>query len=273
LDITDKDSYITNPDRPRGLLSRIFLSWKHTFYPQLIWHVWVYGRRAARSPYSSLWTEATYGVFRALENVGIKFEITGIDNIRSFDGPAVFVGNHMSALEACVMPCIIQPLKPFTFVVKSDLLHIPVYKHLIRHGDPIIVNRKNPREDLKLVLEEGAEKLRKGISIVIFPQRTRTVVFKPEEFNTLGVKLAARAGVPVVPFALKTDAWGVGTFMRDFGLLDPTKKVYFSFGKPLIVNGNGSAKDSQIISFIQDKLDVWSNEEEPEASRELNCMN
>jgi 1-acyl-sn-glycerol-3-phosphate acyltransferase len=261
LNIADKNSYITDPDRPRGLLSRLFLSWKHTFYIQLFWHIWIYGRRAAKRVHSGKeWTEGSYAVLRSLENVGVGFEVTGIDNIRSFEGPAVFIGNHMSALETFVLPCIVQPLKPMTFVVKSDLVHIPVYRHLVRYGDPIIVTRKNPREDLKLVLEEGSKKLQQGISIVIFPQRTRSVVFRPEDFNTLGVKLASRAGVPVVPFALKTDAWGVGTCSRDFGPLDPGKKVYFSFGAPLIINGSGSAKGRQITGFIQEKLDMWNKE-------------
>jgi len=261
--ITEKDSYFTGRNGAGGLLSRIFLSWKHTFYPQLFWHIGKYSSRAARRlSREEVWTKGSYAVLNALENIGVKFEITGIDNIRGLDGPAVFAGNHMSALETFVLPCIIQPLKPVTFVVKSDLTRIPIYRHLVRFGDPVIVDRKNPREDLKLVLEEGAGKLRQGISIIIFPQRTRTVVFRPEDFNTLGVKLASRAGVPLIPFALKSDAWGVGTILRDFGPLDPTKKVYFSFGKPMIFNGNDAEKDCLITEFIQDKINAWSKEAE-----------
>jgi 1-acyl-sn-glycerol-3-phosphate acyltransferase len=199
---------------------------------------------------------------RSLENIGVNFEIKGLENIRSVNGPAVFVGNHMSALETFVLPCIIQPLKPVTFVVKKSLIDTPVFKHIMRSRDPITVGRTNPREDLKAVMEEGIKKLRAGISIVIFPQSTRSVVFKPEEFNTLGVKLASRAGVPVVPFALKTDAWGIGKHMKDFGTMDKKKKVYFSFGEPLKVEGRGTAEHEKIVRFIQDRLREWGKEEE-----------
>jgi 1-acyl-sn-glycerol-3-phosphate acyltransferase len=262
MNIVDADSYITDANRPRLLCSRIFLSSKYTFYPQLFWHVWIHGRRGARRIYTGAdWAEGSFEVLRSLENVGVKLEIKGIGNIRSFDGPAVFIGNHMSALETFVLPCIIQPLKPVTFVVKRSLIDTPVFKYIIRSRDPITVGRTNPREDLKAVLEEGMKKLQAGISIVIFPQSTRSVVFKPEEFNTLGVKLAARAGVPIMPFALKTDAWGIGKHLKDFGPVDTKKKVHFAFGEPLKVEGRGTAEHEKIINFIQEKLEEWKKEE------------
>ncbi|MBM4144670.1 MAG: 1-acyl-sn-glycerol-3-phosphate acyltransferase [Nitrospira sp.] len=262
MNITEKDSYVTDSNRPRPLLSRIFLSAKHMFYPQFVWYVCIHSGRAAISFYSGAkWVKGSLAVMKSLENVGVKFEINGINNISSFDGPAVFIGNHMSALETFVLPCIIQPLKPVTFVVKKSLIDTPVFKYLMRSRNPITVGRTNPREDLKAVLEEGIKKLQAGISIIIFPQSTRSVVFKPEEFNTLGVKLALRAGVPVVPFALKTDAWGIGKRLKDFGPIDRNKKVHFTFGEPMMVKGRGTSEHETIIRFIQEKLQAWDKEE------------
>jgi len=259
---TGKDSYITDSTRPRPLLSKIFLSSKYMFYPQLIWHVTIHSGRAARRFYNGAeWAEGSLAVMKSLENSGVKFEISGIRNISSFEGPAVFIGNHMSALETFVLPCIIQPLKPVTFVVKRSLIDTPVFKYVMRSRDPITVGRANPREDLRGVLEGGLRKLQAGISIVIFPQSTRSVVFKPEEFNTLGVKVASRAGVPVVPFALKTDAWGIGKHLKDFGPVDNKKKVYFAFGEPRIIEGRGTVEHEEIIRFIEGKLEEWGQEE------------
>jgi 1-acyl-sn-glycerol-3-phosphate acyltransferase len=262
MNITEIDSYITDSNQPRPLLSRIFLSAKYMFYPQLVWHVCIHSRRAAKRFYSGAeWAEGSLAIMKSLENVGVKVEINGIKNISGFEGPAVFIGNHMSALETFVLPCIIQPLKVVTFVVKRSLIDTPVFKYLMRSRDPITVGRTNPREDLKAVLEEGIKKLQAGISIVIFPQSTRSVVFKPEEFNTLGVKLASRAGVPIVPFALKTDAWGIGKHLKDFGPIDRNKVVHFTFGEPMIVKGRGTSEHETIIRFIQGKLQAWDKEE------------
>jgi 1-acyl-sn-glycerol-3-phosphate acyltransferase len=182
--------------------------------------------------------------------------------MKKFEGPAVFIANHMSTLETFVLPCIIQPVKPVTFVVKQGLVDAPVFGPIMRSRDPILVGRTNPREDLKAVLEEGTKKLQTGQSIVIFPQSTRSFTFKPEEFNTLGIKLALKANVPVVPIALKTDAWGIGKIAKDFGPIDPGKKVYFAIGEPMTIRNRGAEEHQRIIDFIREKLDQWHKEEQ-----------
>jgi 1-acyl-sn-glycerol-3-phosphate acyltransferase len=203
------------------------------------------------------WVASSLETLRALEEVGVVFEINGVDNFRFLDGPCVFIGNHMSTLETFVLPAIISQFKDSTFVVKQSLVDYPVFKHIMRSRDPITVGRTNPRDDLKSVFEGGEARLKAGRSIVIFPQTTRTEVFDPEQFNTIGIKLAKRAGVPVVPVALKTDAWGNGTWLKDFGKVDPSKKVWFAFGKPMTIAGRGDEEHQQTIAFISGKLGEW----------------
>lgn len=259
--IADSDTYITDPDRPRSLFSKIFLSPQFMFYPQFFRIIWVNSRKAKRGLYGGReWAESSLDVMRALENVGARIEITGIANINKFEGPTVFIGNHMSTLETMVLPCIIQPLKETTFIVKESLLTMPVFGHVMRSRDPVVVGRVNPREDLKTVLEEGTKKLKAGRSIIVFPQSTRSVIFNPAEFNSLGIKLAVRAGVPVVPIALKTDAWGIGRYVKEFGPVDIRKKVHFAFGEPMKVEGRGTDEHERVIRFIQERLEVWSKE-------------
>ena len=167
----------------------------------------------------------------------------------------------MSTLETFILPTLIAPFKDTTFVVKQSLVDYPVFKHIMRTRDPITVGRTNPREDLKAVLEGGAARLQAGMSVIIFPQTTRTSVFDPEQFNTIGVKLAKKAGVPIVPIALKTDAWGNGALLKDYGRIDPSKKVYFAFGKPLQIKDRGTEEQHKIVEFIAGKLKKWETEE------------
>ena len=197
----------------------------------------------------------------ALEKAGVMFEISGMDNLRRFDGPAVFIGNHMGTLETMVLPCLIQPIKSTTFVVKQSLITMPVFGPVMRSRDPVLVGRVNPREDLRAVLGKGSEKLRSGMSVVIFPQSTRSIKFKPEEFNTLGIKLAVKAGVPVVPIALKTDAWGIGRLMKEFGPIDTSKKVYIKFGEPMVAAGRGTEEHERTVAFIQENLRNWADKD------------
>jgi 1-acyl-sn-glycerol-3-phosphate acyltransferase len=262
LPVADRDDYITDPRRPRSLFSRLLLSPKFMFYPQVFWIVWANGRRARKGKYDgAAWAKSSGDILRALENVGITVEIAGMGNFRNIAGPAVFIANHMSTLETFVLPYIIQPVKELTFIVKKSLLTAPVFGPVMRSRDPVVVCRTNPREDLKTVLEEGTKRLAAVISLVVFPQSTRSPVFIPDEFNTLGIKLALRAGAPIVPVALKTDAWGTGRRVKDFGSIDVKKKVHFAFGAPMQATGRGTEEHKRAVLFIQEKLKQWEDED------------
>lgn len=250
------DTYKTAPGK-RSALFRAFPSF--FFYCQDLAIVWRSCRRAKHGRYETAdWVASSQGVVRALESVGVKLQITGLDNLRKLDAPCVYVGNHMSILETFVLPGIIVPFRNTTFVVKRSLVEYPVFKHVMRSRDPVVVGRTNPREDLRAVLEGGEERLKAGISIVVFPQTTRTTVFNPEDFNSIGVKLAKKAGAPVVPFALKTDAWRNGRYLKDFGRIDPGATVHFAFGEPLRVKGTGREEQEAIVRFVSEKLAQWT---------------
>jgi 1-acyl-sn-glycerol-3-phosphate acyltransferase len=248
-------AYRTVPGDP-SLVARLFPTL--SFYTRFAGFVFSGSSRARRGRYTDVdWSSNSHQVLRALEAVGVRIEITGTEHFSRIAGPCVFVGNHMSTLEAFVLPTIIQPLKRVAFVVKKSLVEYPVFGHLMRSRSPIVVGRTNPREDLKAVLEGGQERLQSGISIVVFPQKTRSPLFDPEAFNSIGIKLAKRAAVPVVPLALKTDAWSNGTLVKDFGRIDPALVVHFAFGPPLQIRGGGAAEHQQVVEFIKNHLLSW----------------
>jgi 1-acyl-sn-glycerol-3-phosphate acyltransferase len=248
-------SYRTDANR-RSALGRI--SPGLVFYSRIFLIIYRASAKAKRGRYDDgAWQHSSLTTARALEAAGVRFDITGLDHVAATEGPCVFIGNHMSTLETFLLPAILLPFKRITFVVKQSLMDYPVFGHVMRSRDPIAVGRTNPREDLKAVLEGGAERLRKGVSVVIFPQTTRLPRFDPKDFNTIGVKLAKRAEAPVLPLALKTDAWGNGRLVKDFGKIDPSKTVYFAFGTPLRIRDRGNEEHDAITRFVMDKLKVW----------------
>lgn len=252
------DTYKTKPRRI-SFLSRVFPFFP--FYVRLVSLVIKASRKAKQGRYDTKeWCGSSLTTLHALEQAGIAIEVTGFDHIRRLDGPAVFIGNHMSTLETFVLPVLISSFKEATFVVKQSLVDYPVFKYVMRSRNPITVGRSNPRDDLRAVMDGGTQRLNAGSSIIIFPQTTRTPIFDPEQFNSIGIKLAKRAGVPVIPFALLTDAWDNGKYLKDFGRIDPTKKVYFAFGAPLRIKDRGNEEHQQIIDFIMAKLKEWGGE-------------
>lgn len=256
-----EDRYDTPDDTPRAMGDRLLLNSRWWFYCKFMGIILKSRRYAVKGIYDdNLWAETSFEVFQRIEQAGGRFHIKGINNLRQNDEPLVLISNHMSTLETIIFPCIIVPFRPVTFVVKHELVKARVFGPIMRSRNPIVVGRKDPRRDLRAVMNGGQETLEKGISIVIFPQSTRQARFDPEKFNTLGVKLAGRAGVEVLPVAIKTDFWGNGKYIKDLGPLDRTKPIHMVFGEPLSVTGNGNQQHRQIIEFIESHLDRWGSD-------------
>jgi 1-acyl-sn-glycerol-3-phosphate acyltransferase len=254
------DSYHT-PDRRLGRLARNFPSL--VFYPKIVDVVVRSSRLAQQGRYDrNAWARSSEAVADYLEASGCRLHVEGLGNLAPLDRPAVFIGNHMSTLETFVLPALLIPrCENLTFVVKRSLVEYPFFKHVMLSRNPVVVDRVNPRDDLKAVMEQGAERLAAGYSIVIFPQHTRSVDFDPGQFNSIGIKLAARTGAPVVPVALQTWAWSPGKHLKDYGPIIPSRPIHFAFGAPLTVTGKGNDEHQHVVSFIQEHLQRWGKVE------------
>jgi 1-acyl-sn-glycerol-3-phosphate acyltransferase len=204
------------------------------------------------------WADSSFEIFRLIEKIGGEFHITGMENIDKSSDPVVFISNHISTLETMIFPGLIAPRRDVTFIVKDSLVEHPLFGAVMRSREPIIVGRTDPRKDFETVMTQGVELLSKGISIVVFPQSTRSDVFRPDEFNSIGVKLAKKAGVNIVPVAVKTDFWGNGKIIKEVGPLNHLKPIMIKFGEPFRVAGNGKEENQNIIDFIIGNLKEWN---------------
>lgn len=251
-----KNGYYKTSDVKRTFFSKIFPS--VYFYPKLFKIIVDASRMSQKNVYGDKeWIKSSDDIFLLLEKTGCNIEIEGVENFSNLQGPVVFVGNHMSTFETFVLPVIISTYKKVTFVVKKSLVEYPVFKHVINSRQPIVVGRENPREDLKTVLNDGVDRIEKGFSIIVFPQTTRTTVFDDSQFNTIGIKLAKKAGVKIVPVALRTDAWSNGKKFKDFGKIYPERNTHFAFGEPLEIVGRGDEEHQKVIDFIKSHLIKW----------------
>ncbi len=255
----DGDTYDTPPDRRLSLGWHLSLHNRWYLFGRFIAIILKYRKSAQNGTYGDAdWVRSSYQVLQAIEDCGGRFHVKGLDHLRkSPREPVVFIGNHMSTLETVILPLLIVPIRSLTFVVKDALVKNKLFGPVMRSRNPVVVGRSSPREDLQTVLKQGKEVLANKRSIVIFPQSTRQDGFDPEKFNSLGVKLASRAKVKVIPMALKTDYWGNGRFMKDAGPLSPEKGIYIEFGEPMPITGNGKQEHKKIVEFIQSRLAVW----------------
>lgn len=212
------------------------------------------------------WADSSVEIMDLLERCGAHLHFKGLDKVRALTGPVVFVSNHMSTLETLLLPGMITPIRLCTYVVKEKLMRGLIWGPIMRSRDPISVTRKDPRKDLDAVMEGGVRHLAAGRSVIIFPQGSRKDVFVRSEFNSLGVKLASRAGVPVMPVAIKTDYWGNSPIFRGFGPVRRDRPVMIEFGDPIPVAGRGKAEHEAVLAFIEGRLRAWGAKiAEPEA--------
>ena len=127
---------------------------------------------------------------------GIRIEINGLENIPAT--PGVVLSKHQSAWETLNLLGLFYPQ---SWVLKRELLRIPVFGWGLGRLDPIAIDRGAGREALRQVVEQGRERLRAGRWIVVFPEGTRVAPGQRGRYQQGGAILACRAGVAVTPVA------------------------------------------------------------------------
>lgn len=254
-----KAAFEYQSSRQNAALGKILPGWPTVvYYTRLLILIASSAHIAKKGGYTDeKWCRDAQLVTRFVESVGGRLKVGGIEGFARHSGPFVFISNHMSMLDTFILPGMILPFHGVTFVVKEALLRYPVFGAIMRAVKPVAVERKNPRKDLKVVFEQGQRLLEKNRSIIIFPQATRSVQFDTATFNTLGVKLARKAGVPVVPVALKTDFQQNGRLIKEMGPIKWEKTVYIQFGAPICVEENGQVTHRRVMAFIKQNLCDW----------------
>ncbi|MGI5870250.1 MAG: lysophospholipid acyltransferase family protein [Kiritimatiellia bacterium] len=204
------------------------------------------------------WSEFGFYVYRLVERLGGYIEIEGFQEISDLRQNVVWVSNHVSSLETYMLPPLLMTWPGLNIVLKESLAHYPLFGSVIRAVYPIRILRKNPIEDLRKVMREGAEGIHAGRSALIFPQGARYRQFDPATFNTLGTKLALHAKAPVVPIAVCTDFLRIGKKHRDLGsTIHPQSPVRIACG-PILPPDLGQAEiQRRSVEFIVDKLAEW----------------
>jgi putative phosphoserine phosphatase/1-acylglycerol-3-phosphate O-acyltransferase len=129
----------------------------------------------------------------------IRFKVTGEQN--TTHRPAVFFINHQSTLiDMLVTTRVVQ--RGFTVVAKAEVKQMPVLGQLFSMADVAFVDRSNTSKAVS-ALQPAVDRLRKGVSIAMSPEGTRSFSPKIGAFKKGGFHMARDAGVPIVPIVIR----------------------------------------------------------------------
>jgi 1-acyl-sn-glycerol-3-phosphate acyltransferase len=133
-----------------------------------------------------------------LKVCGVKVEIEGIENIRKHE-PHLYMANHTSYFDIFALLSTLPV--DFKFIVKQELMRIPIFGLAMRRAGYIGIERDDPRKALKS-MQEAAERIKQGASVLIFPEGTRSEDGTLQPFKPGGFHLALRSGCDIVPVTL-----------------------------------------------------------------------
>jgi 1-acyl-sn-glycerol-3-phosphate acyltransferase len=134
-----------------------------------------------------------------LRIAGISLTVRGLENIDSSE-QYVFMVNHQSNID---IPVLVQSLAHFQlrWIAKKELLWVPLLGWAMWATKHITVNRRDPSDAVKS-LERAKQRMAAGISVVVFPEGTRSRNGKLLPFKKGGFLLALQTGKNIVPITI-----------------------------------------------------------------------
>lgn len=158
---------------------------------------------------------------------GLRHRVEGLENIP--ERAAVVLCKHQSAWETLILP---RYFSPQTWVLKRELLRIPLFGWGLATLRPIAIDRAAGRNALGRVLEEGRRRLDEGIWVVVFPEGTRVAPGERRRYRIGGAALAVQSGRPVVPVA-----HNAGVYWPRRGFLKRSGTIRMVIGAPIESRG------------------------------------
>lgn len=163
--------------------------------------------------YMTRWGHFVIWWLKVTCNLG--FTIEGRENIPTDN--AIIMAKHQSAWETIAMQ---QVFREQTWVLKRELLWLPIFGWGLALMRPVAIDRKAGKKALKQVIQQGTERLEQGLNLIVFPEGTRTAPGERKRYAIGGAMLADKSGYPVVPVCHNAgEFWAKGAFLKHPGTI------------------------------------------------------
>ncbi len=178
----------------------------------------------------------------------ICHEITGLNNIPN--SPSIILGKHQSTWETFAFQAIFPTQ---VYVLKRELLWIPIFGWGLAMSSPIAINRATGRAALKQLVDQGKVRLAKGLWVVIYPEGTRIAPGKRGKYHIGGAWLATQTQTQIVPVAHNAGEFWPKSFIKKPGV------IQIHIGKPIQSAGlKADAVNHLVEDWIEAEMAILS---------------
>ena len=152
-------------------------------FPRRVTYAWVL-----------VWVDSVLWMLRRL--CRLDYTVEGAEHLPR--EATVVLLKHSSAWETLAQ---LKILPPQTWVLKRELMWVPVFGWVLPLLKPIAIDRGGGSGAVQQVLEQGRQRLDDGLWVCIFPEGTRMPVGTTRRYGLSGALLAQATNRPVVPVA------------------------------------------------------------------------
>ena len=173
---------------------------------------------------------------------GIRYRVEGLEHVP--DRPCIVMCKHQSAWETLATQYWFTPQ---TWVLKQELMHIPLIGWALGMLAPIAIDRNSRKQAMQQMLEQGRERLADRRWVIVFPEGTRVAAGRCGRYRRGGAVLSAESGYPVLPVAHNAgELWPRNAFLKYPG------EILVRIGKPIVPEGREA---DELLSVIKEWIE------------------
>ncbi len=187
------------------------------------------------------------GAFRLiLWESGVRLTLIGFEHVPK-DETVLYVGNHCSYFDVLLTYCRCPGLTGY--VAKDSMEKIPLLSTWMKRLYCLFLNRTDLRAGLKTILA-GIDQMKRGISMCIFPEGTRSKTGEMLPFKEGSLKMAEKTGCAIIPMAITNSA---EIFENHFPKIRPAH-VILEYGKPIYPNALSKEERKFLGAYTRDAI-------------------
>jgi 1-acyl-sn-glycerol-3-phosphate acyltransferase len=175
----------------------------------------------------------------------LTYRVEGTENI--IPGAHISMWKHSSAWETIAQATVFPPQ---SWVLKRELMWLPLVGWALHFLKPIAINRKAGATAVNQVVDQGKQRLAEGFWILIFPEGTRVAAGEKRKYGVSGALLASRAGCKIIPVA-----HNAGHFWPRRGWLKKPGVIQVAIGPPIDAAGRDPRElNDEVRAWIESRL-------------------